>query len=343
MPLIVTPRQLARRGQLYHQLGAMIGAGVPILKALEMSGRHPEVRGSRKFVGGLIESLKSGLTFTESITREHGWMPEFDIALLSVGEQTGRLDKSLSLLANYYESRAKLIRDTISSMVPTLATLHVFLLLFPLPLLISFVLGLFNSDFRQCIPFLIEKVVVFGGLYGVTLFFIFACQGQRAEAWRSIVESLFGWVPILRTARQYLALSRLAAALEASISSGVSVFTGWELAANAAGSPRLRRIVSDWKPQLDRGVTPGELVNQSSYFPEMFANYYHTGEQSGRLDDALGRLHAYYQDEGIRRLRTFTRVMGGTIYALVALLVAYTVIKFYMGYFSNILNIENGQ
>jgi type IV pilus assembly protein PilC len=321
----------------------MIGAGVPILKALEMSGRHPEVRGSKKVVEGLIQSLKSGLTFTESMTREHGWMPEFDIALLSVGEETGRLDKSLSLLANYYESRAKIIRDTISSMVPTLATLHVFLFLFPLSLFISFALGVFNNDYGQCIPFLIEKAVVFGGLYGITFFFVFACQGQRGEAWRSIVESLFGLVPILRTARRYLALSRLAAALEASISSGVSVFTGWELAGKAAGSPRLRRIVSSWKPQLDQGVTPGELVNKNSYFPEMFANFYHTGEQSGRLDDALGRLHAYYQDEGMRRLRMFTRIMAGTIYALIALLVAYTVITFYMGHFSDLLKIENGE
>jgi type II secretory pathway component PulF len=320
----------------------MIGAGVPILKALEMSGRHPEVRGSKKVVEGLIQSLKSGMNFTDAMTREHGWMPEFDIALLSVGEQTGRLDKSLRLLANYYEARAKIIRDTISSMVPTLATVHVFLLLFPLSLLTSFVLGVFNNQYSQCIPFLIEKVVVFGGLYGVTFFFIFACQGQRGESWRSIVESVFSWVPILRTARKYLALSRLAAALEASISSGVSVFTGWDLASTAGGSPRLRRIVSSWKPQLDRGVTPGELVNQNSYFPEMFANFYHTGEESGRLDDALGRLHAYYQDEGTRILRTFTRIMAGTIYALVALLVAYTVIKAYMAHFSDLDKIENG-
>jgi len=337
------PGQLARRGQLYHQLGAMVGAGVPILKALEMSGRHPELRGSQKVVGGLIESLKSGMTFTESMTRESGWMPEFDIALLSVGEQTGRLDKSLSLLASYYESRAKIIRDTISGMVPTLATLHVFLLIFPLNYLIALAMGIFNGDYRQSIPFLIQKAVVFGGLYGITFFFVFACQGQRGEAWRGIVESIFGCVPILRTARKYLALSRLAAALEAAISSGVSVFTGWELASTAGGSPRLRRIVSSWKPQLDRGVTPGELVNQDRYFPEMFANFYHTGEQSGRLDEALGRLHTYYQDEGLRRLRTFTRIMTGTIYGLIAMLVAYTVIKFYMGRMSDLLKIENGE
>lgn len=342
MPFIVTPGQLARRGQLYHQLGGMIAAGVPILKALDMASRHPEVQNSRKTVEGLIQSMKSGLTFTESMMREHGWLPDFDIALLSVGEQTGRLDRSFTLLANYYESRAKIIRDTIHNMVPTLATLHVFLLIFPLYYLISFVQGLLNSNYASCIPFLVEKAVVFGGLYAVTLLLIFACQGQRGETWRAFVESIFGLVPVLRTARKYLALSRLAAALEASISSGVSAITGWELAGTAGGSERLRGIISSWKPQLDTGATPGELINQNSYFPEMFGNFYYTGEQSGRLDDALARLHAYYEDEGMRRLRFFTRLLTGTIYALIVVLVAYTVIGFYKGYFSNILNIENG-
>src|SRR5215475_3449102 len=129
--MIVTPGQLSRRAHLYYQLGSMLEAGVPIMKALDMAGRHPEVRGSRKTVNELMQSMQSGLTFTESMTRAQGWMPEFDVALLSVGEQSGRLDQSFKLLGKYYESRATVIRDTISDLFTTLATLHVFLLIFP--------------------------------------------------------------------------------------------------------------------------------------------------------------------------------------------------------------------
>ena len=31
----------------------------------------------------------------------------------------------------------------------------------------------------------------------------------------------------------------------------------------------------------------------------MFANLYATAEQSGKLDDALARLHTYFQEEGV--------------------------------------------
>jgi type II secretory pathway component PulF len=340
--VIVTPAQLSRRAQLYHQLGSTIGAGVPLLKALEMASRHPEVRGSRKTVDQLIQSIQSGLTFTESMSRAQGWMPEFDVALLSVGEQTGRLDQSFRLLSTYYASRAQIIRDTISGLVTTIATLHVFLLVFPLRYLIALVQGIFDNNYALCVPFLVQKAAVFGGLYLVVFFLIFACQGQRGEGWRALVETMLSFVPVLRKARRYLALSRLAASLEASISSGVSVVTAWELASAAGGSSRLQGIIESWKPYIKNGSTPGELINENSYFPEMFANFYLTGEQSGRLDDSLARLQAYYQDEGFRKLRLFTQLMNGSIYGLVVLLVAYNVIQFYMGYFSGLNNTING-
>lgn len=311
----------------------MIAAGVPLLKALEMASANPAVRASRKTFLELIQHLQSGLTFSESMTRVHGWLPEFDIALLSVGESSGRLDASFKLLAGYYAVRAKIIRDTIAGLLITVATLHVFLLVFPLGLWIAFAQGILNNDYARCLPFLVEKAVVFGALYGVVFSLIFACQGKRGERWRSLVESVMAPIPFLGTARKYLVLSRLAAALEALIGAGVSIVKSWELASAASGSPRLRREVSSWNSQLESGATPAELVNQSRHFPQIFANLYSTAEQSGQLDDALARLHTYFQEEGFRTLRVFTRLMNGTIYGLVVLLVAYNVIRFWMNYF----------
>jgi len=339
MPLIVTPRQLNRRAQLYYQLAGMVEAGVPVMKAMEMASRHPEMRSSRLTIDELMKSMESGFTFTESMNRVHGWMPEFDVALLTVGEEAGRLDQSLRTLASFYETRAKIIQDTIAGLVVTVMTLHVFLLVFPIPYLQEFAMGLYYQNYARCAPFILEKLAVFGTLYLTVFFFIFACQAQRGEGWRAFVETVFNFVPILRTARKYLALSRLAAALCASTRSGVSIVSGWELASAAGGSPRLQRIISDWQPSINSGTTHGELINQDSYFPEMFGNFYFTGEQSGRLDEALDKLQVYYQDEGFRLLRWFTKVMNGTIYGTVAALVAYYIIHFYLGYFQNLNSI----
>ena len=335
--MIVTPAQLNRRAELYHQLGSMVSAGVPLIKGLEMVSASPAVRGSRKTVLGLISCLKSGMTFSESMRQVEGWMPEFDVALLAVGEESGRLDGSFRMLSTYYASRASVIRDTIAGLVTTVATLHVFLLVFPLSYLIAFVQGLVFGDYSRCVPFLVEKALVFGGLYAAVFLVVYASQGQRGEAWRAVVEAMGQVVPVLRSARRYLALSRLAGALEAATASGVSLFRGWELASAASASPRLRREVAGWRAQLESGVTPAELINQSSYFPPMFANLYHTAEQSGKVDEALHRLQLYYQEEGIRSLRLFSRLMNGTIYGILVVVVAINVIAFYVNYYGSAL------
>src|SRR6476661_2641756 len=113
MSLIVTPGQLNRRSELYYQLGSAIGAGVPLLEALQMASSNPTMGGSQKTLTQLSEHLQSGLSFSESMTLVQGWLPEFDIALLAAGEQSGRLDASFKLLSTYYATRATIIRDTL--------------------------------------------------------------------------------------------------------------------------------------------------------------------------------------------------------------------------------------
>ncbi|HEY9174401.1 MAG TPA: type II secretion system F family protein, partial [Verrucomicrobiae bacterium] len=124
--------------------------------------------------------------------------------------------------------------------------------------------------------------------------------------------------------------------LEALISAGVTVVEAWQLAARASGSPALEHAVTRWRSSLAAGQTPAELVTASGRFPELFANQYATGEQSGKLDDSLRRLNRYYQEEGSRKLEAVAQWTPRFFYLIVAGLVAWKVINFWMGYFEQI-------
>jgi len=165
---------------------------------------------------------------------------------------------------------------------------------------------------------------------------IWACQGRHGEMWRSLVERISQWIPILGTARRHLALARLSAALEALINAGVSIIEAWDLAASASGSPALRRAVLIGKPRVLAGETPAEMVSSDPVFPELFANLYHTGEISGQLDGALKRLHLYYQEEGSRKLKVLAQWMPRLVYLLVVMFAVSKIFKFYTGYFDQI-------
>jgi type II secretory pathway component PulF len=340
--MILTPGQLNRRAELYHQLGTMVTAGVPLIQSLEMATRNRATGSMRKYLPMVIERMRSGLTLSDSLRQVTGWLPEFDVALLSAGEHSGRLDNSFKQLADYYATRAKIIRDSIGRSFFTIATLHVFLLVFPIGLLQSFAVGIQYKNYLQCVPFILEKIAIFGALYAVVFILIFSFQGNRGGKWRATLEWLLHIIPILGNARRNLALSRLAAGLEALINAGVPIDKSWEHAAAASGSLRLVNSISQWGDELARGATPADLVGRTPYFPQLFANMYTTGEMSGKLDETLLRLQAFHQEEGNRGIDRFTHLLTICLYLCIAVLVGYFVIKFWMNYYGALLNSTNG-
>lgn len=327
MPLLVTPRRLDQIAQWYHQLGQMTGAGVGVIQVLDTLQGPASGRALRLPTRRILHALREGTTLAEACRSTGSWLPVFDLALIQAGEQSGRLPACLMALADYYAERARLARRVLADLAYPLLLIHIAVLLAPFPQL--FLTGNWGAYLRQV-------AAALAPLYGVALLVAFACQGRHGEAWRAAVESALRWVPVVGAARRSLALSRLAMSLEALVSAGVSIIDAWKLAADASGSPAIRRAVAGWRPQLDAGLTPAELLGQSSEFPEMFAGLYRTGELSGKTDETLRRLQAYYQEEGTRKLRAFATWLPRLIYFAVMLFIAYRVVSFYVGYYQGI-------
>lgn len=333
MPLILTPGQLTQRSELYHQLAQLTAAGLGIVGSVQQLERHPPARSYRQPLRRLLDGLAKGFTFSESVQRAGSWVTAFDIALLEAGERSGRLDACFRLLADYYTDRARLARQMIADLAYPAFLLHFAVFIFPFPKL--FLSWNWFAYFTQTFGILIP-------IYLVLAVLIYATQAKHGEVWRSFIERLVRLIPILGTARRELALSRLAMALEALISAGVSIIEGWELAATVSGSPALRRTVYDWGRDVRAGATPGEALNASGRFPDLFANQYMSGEVSGKLDEVLRRLHTYYQEEGTRKMRAVVQWTPRLIYLMVALGIGYYIIKFWSGYYGEIQKVLDG-
>src|SRR6266700_2686467 len=327
MPLTFTPAQLARRADFYHQLGQLTSAGLTVVVALEQLQRHPPAPSYRVPIKQTLQNLAAGCNLTESLQSLGQWLPEFDLALLHAGEQSGRLEACFRALADYYTERAQLLRQMIANLAYPAFLLHFAIFIFPFA-------QFFTSG--DWVRYLCQTFGVLLPLYAVVAGMVYAGQSRHTEGWRSTLEALLHPVPVLGTARRYLALSRLAAALEALLSAGVTIIEAWELAATASGSPALRRIVTSWQPRVRAGETPAEAVVASGKFPDIFSHQYATGEVSGKLDETLRRLHKYFQEEGTRKLHALAQWTPRVVYLFVALMIAVRVVQFYTSYFKQV-------
>ncbi len=253
--------------------------------------------------------------------------------MIEAGEKSGRLESSFRLLGDYYADRARVANEVIFRLLYPIFLLHFAVLTFG-------IVAFFQPTKWK--TFLLPPLGFLAFAYVLTFTLLYATQSRHGEMWRSCVEYFLRPFPLFGSARKSLALSRLAGALEALLSAGITIIEAWELAATACGSPALKRTVLAWRPYLDAGQTPAEVVSASPRFPELFANQYAAGEISGKLDDTLRRMHQYYQEEGTRKIRIAIRWYPMMVYLLVAGLIGYFIIQFYANYFRQINSINSG-
>ncbi len=329
MALMFMPGQFAKRAEFYYQLAQYTAAGVTLTAALDQLSRKPPARSYRVPAQALLGHLAQGETLTDALSRMGNWLPAFDIALLHAGEQSGRLDACFRLLSDYYQDRARIARQLIADLAYPVALFHFAVFLLP------FSAFFLSGDWKR---YLLQTLGVVLPIYALIALVTYAAQSRHGERWRAFMEALLHRVPVLGRARRSLALSRLAAALEALLSAGVTIVEAWELAANACGSPALRRTVLGWRPLVDAGQTPAEVVTASRRFPELFSSQYSSGEISGKLEENLKRLHQYYNEEGSRKLHALAQWTPRLVYLAIVLFIGYRVIHFWMGYFQEVQN-----
>ncbi len=331
MPLIISPKQLTQRAELFRQLASLIAAGVGLIPALEMVKRSPPARAWRVPLTRVLDELNQGATFSDGLRcLGSGWAPALDRALIQAGENSGRLDVCFRFLSEYYEEKARLLQQVMGALVYPALVLHLAILIFPTTALTQLVL---HGD----IPgYIASKLAILLPGYGAGLLIVHMAQASHGSSWRALWDRFLRAVPVLGAARDHLALARLSMALESLLNAGVSIVEAWELAAEASGSPALRRTVFSWRTRVLAGQTPAEAVRESRAFPDLFSNLYSAGEISGQLDGTLQRLHRHYQEEGVRKLRAMAEWLPRMVYLIVLLIVAYQVVSFWSAYYGRI-------
>jgi type IV pilus assembly protein PilC len=104
-------------------LSALVSAGVPLLQALEITGKTAGNWCVEKAMHDVIESVRGGGTIAEPL-KEAAVFPGMVAHMISVGEETGALDTMLSKIADFYEDQvAAAVKQLASILEPVMIVL----------------------------------------------------------------------------------------------------------------------------------------------------------------------------------------------------------------------------
>lgn len=103
LPLIGNINQLNAASQFANTMATMLGAGLPLTRAISITSKVLDNYHISQEIGKLTGKLEEGHNLGTSL-REAEVMPDILVDMVSVGEETGEMEETLHTVAGYYDA-----------------------------------------------------------------------------------------------------------------------------------------------------------------------------------------------------------------------------------------------
>jgi len=124
LPVLGEIAVLNAASQFANTMAMMMGAGLPMTKAVTITSRVLDNYHVSLEVGKITSRLEEGHTLGTSL-REAGCLPDILVDMTAVGEESGELEQTLTMTAEYYDT--ELEQATASALAKLEPTILVFL------------------------------------------------------------------------------------------------------------------------------------------------------------------------------------------------------------------------
>jgi general secretion pathway protein F len=282
-----------------RQLAGLVGAGLPLERALTALTDEAENERERNLVAALRAEVNAGSTFGKALARFPREFPEIYVAVVGAGEQSGSLGLVLERLADDLEERQALNSRLLgAALYPAIVTIVAFVIvLFLVSYVVPQVANVFAGT-KRALPFLTVAMLAIGNfvrtwgwvMLGVVVAgFIALRLALRDEATRQSFDA--GWLnlPVIgRLARGYNA-ARFASTLAMLAGAGVPILRALQAAAETLNNRAMRADAMDALVLVREGAPLASAIAQKKRFPGLLPMFARMGEQTGQLPQMLQR------------------------------------------------------
>lgn len=326
-----------------RQLATMIGAGIPLLESFEILAE--QTRETNKGFGeGLQECadlVRAGTEMSDAMGKYRAMFPEIYVNMIKAGEASGQLDIILNRLADFLEASESLKREIKGAM--TYPVVSLILIVSITAYLMIGVLPKFKTMFTSLgadLPaitvivmgtsdWMLNNIVVMVGIIvAVAVGYVFTMRSSRQA--RKIRDTLLLRMPVFGPLLQKVALSRFARTFGTLLSSGVPLLAALEIVASTAGNLVIEDTLMETQETVRRGESITAHLQTSWVFPPMVVKMIGIGEKSGALENLLGKISDFYDEQVHATTKTLTSLIEPLMLVVMGTIVGTVIISIFM-------------
>jgi type IV pilus assembly protein PilC len=303
-----------------RQLSTLINAGLPLVQSLRSVAEQTENKSLRAIINEVISDVEGGKSFSDSLQKHPDVFNRVYISLVAASEASGTLDGGLERLANQQEKDADIVSKVRGAMVYPLIVLLVMLCVVgfmiikvlpqvqniyaglpgaSLPLITSMLLAV--SDFARHQWWIVIILFVLAGFFG--------SRWARTLGGRQLIDraKMRAWPIGPLYMKMYMArFSRTGMTL---VASGVPLIQMLEITADAVDNVHISASIKRAIEKVKGGKALSDSIDNDPNFLRLVPNMLRIGEQSGSMENMLGKVADYYEKEVDNEIKTISTII----------------------------------
>ena len=327
-----------------RQLATMMKAGVPLVQSFEIVAEGTDKPRMRDLVNEIKNDVASGNGLAPSLAKHPRHFDDLFCSLVGSGEDSGTLETMLDRVATYKEKTEELkakIRKALTYPMAVIAVAIVvtgILLIKVVPTfaetfknfgsdLPSFTLWVVSlSEFMQTWWFIILLAII-------GCVFAFREAKLRSVRFAEFLDRMFLRLPIFGGIVHDAVIARFSRTLSTTFAAGVPLVDALESTAGAAGNSVYAKAIRQIKDDVTTGSTLYSSIKSTGLFPTMLLQMVSIGEESGALDDMLGKVADHYEQLVDDAVDNLSALMEPMIMSILGVLVGGLLVAMYLPIF----------
>jgi len=300
-----------------RQLHTLLRAGVPIRRALAGLQESAVNLKFRQTLANVRRSLESGIELSMCFAQQGGVFDNFYVAMVRVGEMTGRLDEVFMRLFKHIEfeqfmsqqvkSALRYPSFVIAAMVVAIGVINV--------MVIPAFAGVFQS-FNAELP-LATRLLVASSNFTLNYGWLLGVGGVAGfvalRRWIATSAGRYSWdrfklrLPLAGPIVQKATLSRFARSFAMALKSGVPVEQALSVVAQTVDNAFIAQKVEGMREAVERGDNILRAAVASGVFTPVVLQIIGVGKETGAVDELMEEIAELYTNEVQYELKTLSQ------------------------------------